>query len=267
MFTWARFVFVVSCTVAYLTIAMVSGFYTLGVPDSAGSAVGMRSMEVLLLWMLLWLSVGASAGRSKKWYEHRVGGAIITFVPLFAVLPWAVVVAADLLPQLVEDRRFSAPVGLIVGRLILVTQPLIMGAMCALCLWVVMKYGGREFRKGVCRKCLYNLTGNVSGICPECGTLIGETATLQSTIGGRLALVVLSIYIIGLFLLAGGFWLFQTANRQLTAYILLGTGALLMIALAILLRQLAHRKKLDNEDWRGPTRDLPEETGTADDAL
>lgn len=25
-----------------------------------------------------------------------------------------------------------------------------------------------------CRKCSYNLTGNVSGVCPECGTAIGQ---------------------------------------------------------------------------------------------
>jgi hypothetical protein len=33
--------------------------------------------------------------------------------------------------------------------------------------------GGRDYL--CCLKCGYNLTGNVSGICPECGTAIGET--------------------------------------------------------------------------------------------
>ena len=28
----------------------------------------------------------------------------------------------------------------------------------------------RRRRKGLCLKCGYDLTGNVSGICPECGT-------------------------------------------------------------------------------------------------
>ena len=28
----------------------------------------------------------------------------------------------------------------------------------------------RRRRKGLCLKCGYNLTGNVSGVCPECGT-------------------------------------------------------------------------------------------------
>lgn len=27
----------------------------------------------------------------------------------------------------------------------------------------------REFRPGLCRACGYDLTGNVSGVCPECG--------------------------------------------------------------------------------------------------
>ena len=30
--------------------------------------------------------------------------------------------------------------------------------------------GARPSRPGVCRRCGYSLTGNVSGICPECGT-------------------------------------------------------------------------------------------------
>jgi len=31
---------------------------------------------------------------------------------------------------------------------------------------------GRRVRRGLCGACGYNLTGNVSGICPECGTMI-----------------------------------------------------------------------------------------------
>ena len=34
----------------------------------------------------------------------------------------------------------------------------------------------RRHRNGWCVECGYNLTGNVSGICPECGTPITETA-------------------------------------------------------------------------------------------
>jgi hypothetical protein len=34
-------------------------------------------------------------------------------------------------------------------------------------------------KRGRCRKCLYDLTGNVSGICPECGTPIPEKVRLE----------------------------------------------------------------------------------------
>ena len=32
----------------------------------------------------------------------------------------------------------------------------------------------RRRQKGLCPQCLYNLTGNVSGVCPECGTPKGH---------------------------------------------------------------------------------------------
>lgn len=34
-----------------------------------------------------------------------------------------------------------------------------------------------RFRKGVCVRCAYDLTGNVSGVCPECGTAIRNPKT------------------------------------------------------------------------------------------
>ena len=33
----------------------------------------------------------------------------------------------------------------------------------------------RRRRKGLCLKCGYNLTGNISGVCPECGTAVQAT--------------------------------------------------------------------------------------------
>jgi hypothetical protein len=39
-------------------------------------------------------------------------------------------------------------------------------------LLIVITCRGREYPPGYCRACGYNLTGNVSGVCPECGTKI-----------------------------------------------------------------------------------------------
>jgi hypothetical protein len=44
--------------------------------------------------------------------------------------------------------------------------------------WVIRTHRRRrQVRLGVCRTCSYNLTGNTSGVCPECGTpLSGKVA-------------------------------------------------------------------------------------------
>jgi hypothetical protein len=39
----------------------------------------------------------------------------------------------------------------------------------------------RRLSKGHCRQCGYNLTGNVSGICPECGTRFREAGGREPT--------------------------------------------------------------------------------------
>jgi hypothetical protein len=44
--------------------------------------------------------------------------------------------------------------------------PLLLVATATAFLW----YRDRRPPPGFCRRCGYNLTGNVSGICPECGT-------------------------------------------------------------------------------------------------
>lgn len=35
-------------------------------------------------------------------------------------------------------------------------------------------------REGLCESCGYNLTGNTSGVCPECGTAVPETTTIPA---------------------------------------------------------------------------------------
>jgi hypothetical protein len=49
-------------------------------------------------------------------------------------------------------------------------------ALSAAALWI----RDPQYPFGHCRKCGYNLTGNVSGICPECGTAV-ERRTNQDT--------------------------------------------------------------------------------------
>ena len=39
---------------------------------------------------------------------------------------------------------------------------------------------GKQRRNGICAKCSYDLTGNTSGVCPECGRAISKTIEVKS---------------------------------------------------------------------------------------
>ena len=45
-----------------------------------------------------------------------------------------------------------------------------------LVIWLAAWGTRRRFGAGRCATCGYDLTGNVSGICPECGTAVPRTA-------------------------------------------------------------------------------------------
>lgn len=55
--------------------------------------------------------------------------------------------------------------------------PFVVGAV----VWITLALRGRRVRPPLeCKHCSYNLTGNVSGICPECGTPIKPLENGQS---------------------------------------------------------------------------------------
>jgi hypothetical protein len=68
----------------------------------------------------------------------------------------------------------------------MVSPPVYLGTVYGLPMWIpfttlvipTMLLWLADIRRalpGHCRKCRYNLTGNTSGICPECGTVINES--------------------------------------------------------------------------------------------
>lgn len=48
-------------------------------------------------------------------------------------------------------------------------------------LWLLRRIRSHPRPSGFCETCGYNLTGNVSGVCPECGTLIAHESTRIDT--------------------------------------------------------------------------------------
>ena len=57
--------------------------------------------------------------------------------------------------------------------------PLLLVAVPTALLW----WRDRRIPPGCCRECAYDLTGNISGVCPECGREIGETDGQNTTNG------------------------------------------------------------------------------------
>ena len=47
-------------------------------------------------------------------------------------------------------------------------------------LWLVLRYGRRRSVAGTCPSCGYDLTGNTSGICPECAAAVVRSAGANS---------------------------------------------------------------------------------------
>jgi hypothetical protein len=46
--------------------------------------------------------------------------------------------------------------------------------------WGVLSYSRRRPRAGCCPTCGYDLTGNASGVCPECGGPVSKTRGLET---------------------------------------------------------------------------------------
>jgi hypothetical protein len=149
--------------VIYVVVAEVTGFdlITLRYPNQ--SVLSHRTGECAVLWTSLcsavgWLSV---LRRKPPW---RMGPSwIVVAVPILFGLVRSLEKAWDY-----EDYvRQSAPLWVYCLGLLL---PFALGLILAAFLYWQCRVWRRLGRAGVCRTCGYDLTGNVSGVCPECGT-------------------------------------------------------------------------------------------------
>jgi len=69
------------------------------------------------------------------------------------------------------DRRLHSSVDVVGVPLWFITLPFAVAPVRFGSRW--LRHRCRERRRGLCPACLYNLTGNVSGRCPECGSPVG----------------------------------------------------------------------------------------------
>ena len=60
------------------------------------------------------------------------------------------------------------------GDLLSIAFLLCVGLFCGITWYFARTYSARRYPRGHCQGCGYDLTGNVSGRCPECGREVGD---------------------------------------------------------------------------------------------
>jgi hypothetical protein len=156
----------------YVVLAELLELHPLGprTPGDWGSMVSERGVECLYLWSLC---VGACAllqlGRRRMPTPDSPYWPVAA-VPSFVGAAWAVEFVATGLVPAIRGMRSGQPAESVLFpaavHLALAVSPIV---LCALSCWLLYRWK-RASRPDHCRTCGYDLTGNVSGICPECGT-------------------------------------------------------------------------------------------------
>lgn len=117
-------------------------------------------------------SLGSSVGR---YYLYAVD-----LVPLFAVALAAGALIAFLAPRRAVRLALLFAVMAVLSPLLLWVRIWVFRELLTIAVfpvpivtaWLITRVRSRRPRAGDCQKCGYDLTGNISGVCPECGCAV-----------------------------------------------------------------------------------------------
>ncbi len=163
---------VIVALAAYALLAELADFHLITFRTPGKSAVFHRGDECAILWTVFW----SARGWIRCWRRRTIGSArrlwMICLIPLaYGILHagWQGWLAYHdrITSPLPQPGQWPAWLNLLVLSAPLF--PLIQNAVLSGCLILQVRVWRRVLATGVCRKCGYNLTGNVSGRCPECG--------------------------------------------------------------------------------------------------
>jgi peptidoglycan/LPS O-acetylase OafA/YrhL len=139
---------------AWLAVAVWVPLY-LVVP---ASTLSVRLEEIAVVWSVAGLAFGWA------WFlrrRERPFGYLFCAVPLAIDVVAAATVTADRWPMIWRHRVEMLAIVLLLARGVVLSGLLVLHVR-----W--WQRGGQK-SAFVCPRCAYNLTGNISGVCPECG--------------------------------------------------------------------------------------------------
>lgn len=172
-----RLVLMLVAIVAACELIMhATDLHLLGLPTPGASSINHRLQESLILWIVVCLGVGWSRYFFNRRPERDAKTWPVSVIPLIVALWLAGSRGWEALQQYVAlnngpsgASRFWLNLGV---PLALAGFPLIIWVMIAWLLSSQAKIWRNPVKIGYCPCCDYDLTGNQSGSCPECGTPI-----------------------------------------------------------------------------------------------
>jgi hypothetical protein len=151
--------------VVYVILAEMLEFDLVTVRTPDESVFNHRLRESMLLWTAACSAAGwvAALRRRGSAFSVRVWPVV---VPVMVSALWLSATEAWQLREASGSWVTASPTWVLIMG---VAIPLVVGGGLAVLLVLHARVWRRGGAVGVCLKCGYNLTGNVSGVCPECG--------------------------------------------------------------------------------------------------
>lgn len=169
-FTGTQLAFGIAVIAVYVVVAELVDFYLMGLPSPRGNPIAHRVAETAIVWAALWVVIGwwfFVRGYVFRWSWHAW---LMLLIPLLAGLVEA---GDEFAGQRARAAGPPAPpstvLRLVESSLLLI--PLVKGLVLAAILYVHLRVWAKRTEQGCCANCGYNLRGNESGVCPECGVV------------------------------------------------------------------------------------------------
>lgn len=170
-------VVLLATTALYIAIAEIAKFDLLGLRLPGYPRIAHRMREAAILWIVMCTLYGFAMVATKRVYHRRVSALVPASVPIIVGVCLSLYELWRFIHMKANAVRHANDVLVdLLGSVVpcvSVILPVAMGSLAGYVLVLQCRLWRRFTAEDTrCRKCDYDLTGNVSGTCPECGSPI-----------------------------------------------------------------------------------------------